>query len=213
MGVVAVVWARSRERREPSKARQEVLVEPARVRTLGYRWSTEMGRVELPCGRIYRVLYCIYDNLAELVVIRQLDGQIVAKQPYSRVAWIVRSSDDMHEDCMSFLTKQAEKDARSAASASRDGMKFQERFAAIVEWTTSTEFPEGGERQTATVMILSEDGVYKCCLNDRQNSRSLWVSGPSLLDALDALEAILRAGTGEWRAYTPFKGKKPQKRS
>jgi len=70
---------------------------------------------------------------------------------------------------------------------------------AIWEYLVSERWEDGTARRTSTMTIFVEEGRVKLCLNDRQGQRSLWVSGATLLDALDALEGHLEQGTGDWR--------------
>lgn len=76
---------------------------------------------------------------------------------------------------------------------------------AIWEYLTLDTHDDGKARQRSTLMVLVEDGTVKCCLNDRDQSRSMWVAGDTTEGALEALEAVLASGEGIWRKYQPFK--------
>lgn len=71
------------------------------------------------------------------------------------------------------------------------------------------KYDDGTERQTSTLMLLSELGVVKACLNDRDVSRSAWVSGRTVDECLEALESGLVADSLDWRVKPAgWKGKK-----
>jgi len=77
-------------------------------------------------------------------------------------------------------------------------------FPRLVEYLEATTWEDGGRRETATLMLLVEDGWLKGCLNDRANGCSLWVSSDSLAGLMDTLEGHLDRGDGEWRVRKPF---------
>ena len=78
------------------------------------------------------------------------------------------------------------------------------RWPQLIEYLNAAAWDDGSPRETSTLMLLIEDGWLKVCLNDRAVGRSLWQSADTLMDALDALEDHLVAGTGEWRVKKPF---------
>lgn len=80
-----------------------------------------------------------------------------------------------------------------------DGCVWPATFPGLFEYLTSTRWPDGSPRQTATLMITMDDGTFKGCLNDRANSRSAWVSSRSPTGVLHVLEERLQEDSLEWR--------------
>lgn len=179
----------------------------------GRSWRMEMDRLWLDDTRGYSVEWRIRDADAELVVVRLFDSQVVDRMPWQRVLSGAGDVEKQWEVALAFLKRAADKDAKSTSAVSKEGESFAKKYAAIMEYLTADKWPEGEERQVSTLLVFSEDGIFKVCLNDRDMGRSLWVSGPSIPDALEALESTLRHGGGEWRASGQFKGKKAPKRS
>lgn len=105
---------------------------------------------------------------------------------------------------MSFLKRISEADGAKRAVASKAAAEWAKRYPALNEYLTLTSYPDGGQRQTATVLLFCEDGVWKGCLRDRDTSRSLWVTSGSPSEVLDDLEATLKTDTAEWRKDKPF---------
>jgi len=58
----------------------------------------------------------------------------------------------------------------------------------------------GAARQSGTVGISAEDGVFKAALNDRDGGFFAFVSSKSLAGLWDKLEAGLKGGGLDWRA-------------
>lgn len=79
---------------------------------------------------------------------------------------------------------------------------------AIWDYLTIDRYDSGQSRKTSTLMVLVEEGHVKCCLNDRERNRSMWIAAMSLSEALDLIETHLDAGTGRWSEYHPGKKKK-----
>ncbi len=67
------------------------------------------------------------------------------------------------------------------------------------DWLTMQCDDRGVKRSTSSMTVFVDEGLFKVVLNDKDTGRSLWVSNKTLWGALDALEAHLVAGTGEWR--------------
>lgn len=101
----------------------------------------------------------------------------------------------------------AEKQAEKGGAAS-DAV-LAKKLPAFVEFMCETDDGEGNSRQTATLLVFTEDGMWKVCLNDRESQQTLWASGGSLETALGALEVMLEAPNAPWRAAKP-KGQFPK---
>lgn len=100
---------------------------------------------------------------------------------------------------MSFLERAARVKEQAQAVMMDADDKVAKACPALWEYLTATAWPEGGERETATVLIFVEDGTFKGCLNDRANSRSGWASADSFTGLLDALEGKLQTSEMDWR--------------
>jgi hypothetical protein len=72
-------------------------------------------------------------------------------------------------------------------------------FPAIMLLLTATVDDDGKPRQTATLTIVCEDGLFKGGLRDRDANASLWRSGATLKALFTSLESQLQSGAAEWR--------------
>jgi hypothetical protein len=70
---------------------------------------------------------------------------------------------------------------------------------ALLEHLSVAQWEDGSERETSTLLVFTEDGTWKACLNDRSHDRTAWAAGRSLVGLLLGLEAAVAAGTVEWR--------------
>lgn len=97
---------------------------------------------------------------------------------------------------MALRREEAEKAKRSVVA---EGGSTLAGCPVLAEYLTATAFEDGSERPTATLLLFTEDGVWKCCLNDRANARSAWVSGQTPEECVSALEEAVSTGEVQWR--------------
>lgn len=79
---------------------------------------------------------------------------------------------------------------------------------ALWEFLVSPTYSDGLKRQLPTLMVFLHDGRLTGALNDRDNDRTAFVSGPTLESVLDALEGGLVADDLGWRPNKKFVRKK-----
>lgn len=75
------------------------------------------------------------------------------------------------------------------------------RWPALAEFLASTHYEgeEPGTRQLGSLLIFAQDGMWKACLRDRQESRCLWVAARQLLELFDVLEHAVAHADSVWR--------------
>lgn len=78
---------------------------------------------------------------------------------------------------------------------------FRARCPMLYEYLSSATWEDASPRELSTLLFQLEDGLWKACLNDRACERSLWRTGQSMGDAIDALESALVAQTADWRRW------------
>lgn len=69
----------------------------------------------------------------------------------------------------------------------------------LLDYLAVDRYDSGELRTVSTLLLFTDSGTWKTCLNDRESSRSLWASGRTPEEALEALETMLETGSGEWR--------------
>jgi len=65
---------------------------------------------------------------------------------------------------------------------------------------TETTWEDGKPRKTGTVMLLTEDGLWKAWIHDRDTKVSGWLSGESWEGLLESLNKAFGSGSITWRA-------------
>lgn len=71
--------------------------------------------------------------------------------------------------------------------------------------------PSGNSRQPCSMTIFCEDGLWKCCLTERDFQLSLWASSPTFYGLVAALEGRLGQETVEWRRKSNSSNGRPSK--
>ncbi len=110
-----------------------------------------------------------------------------------------------------FVRKAVASVDRRNAALSDEAEKWREAHPAIDEYMTLETCDDGSPRVVSMLCMFWEAGTFKVALQDRQEGVSLWSAAQSIIEALDALEARLQAGDGDWRPMrgaTPTKSKK-----
>lgn len=78
----------------------------------------------------------------------------------------------------------------------------------LVEFLTRDVWEDGSRRTRGTVLLLCEDRLWKAWLNDKDARMSAWVSGSSLQQLWERLDAILGGAAHEWRRDKEGGGKR-----
>lgn len=82
------------------------------------------------------------------------------------------------------------------------------RFESLSAYLFDLTWDDGSPRQLATLLLFSEEGRVKLFLKDRALKRGAWVTGSSLTQALESLDAQLAEDTADWKKLKEWeKGK------
>jgi len=108
-------------------------------------------------------------------------------------------SDKVEGRLMSFLRRKAEMNSAKLNAASGKAAEWGAQFPALWEYLTSDKYPDGGKRQTSTLLLFVDGGEFKAALRDRDTGHTLWVTSATIEDALIDLEASLTSESPQWR--------------
>lgn len=98
-----------------------------------------------------------------------------------------------------------DKTVDSRCAAYDDNMAGE--FPALHEYMTLKTLADGKTRQTASLTLFCEDGLFKGCLNERDQGVSLWATSATLDELLRTLDALLQSETTPWRKNKAPHGK------
>jgi hypothetical protein len=85
-------------------------------------------------------------------------------------------------------------------SVATDGGSWFKKAPTVWEFISSRTFEDGTSRSTGTVMFMTDGGVVKLYVHDREAGAYTFVSALSPDGALQALEKGLVDGGLDWRA-------------
>jgi hypothetical protein len=100
---------------------------------------------------------------------------------------------------MGFLRKAGPQGSLSGSCLEAQDTELQATRPALHEFLTRQLDDDGNPRETATLLIFCQEGMFKGCLNDRATAGHLWAAGTLLSELLDVLEERLRDPKAEWR--------------
>lgn len=78
----------------------------------------------------------------------------------------------------------------------------------LFEFLTQRDWPDGSLREPGTLLVFTEDGHFKACLNDRDSGHSAFASGRTPTDLLEVLEKGLTENGLEWRLKASVSSRK-----
>lgn len=77
---------------------------------------------------------------------------------------------------------------------------FEGKHPFLAGFLAETKWEDGTARETGTVLVFCDDGVLKCCLNDRDQKRVCFLTASTWDGLVGKVEEGLEEGTHEWRA-------------
>jgi len=81
-----------------------------------------------------------------------------------------------------------------------DDAAFRDEFPNLYDHLFATTYEDGSGRMTSTMLIFSENGVLKLCLNDRDNGRSVFITATEFLSLFSVIETGLASNSLDWRS-------------
>lgn len=111
---------------------------------------------------------------------------------------------------MSFVRKLQAETAGSSSASSVD-VEMRAVMPALHDYLTLEAYDDGTPRQKATLTIFREDGLWKGCLNEKDQGLVLFVAEGRISSVLEALELLLQEDRPPWRRSTTKGSKGPRK--
>lgn len=110
-----------------------------------------------------------------------------------------------------FIAKSLVKAASMGKGATAEDPAMAKALPAVHEFLTCLDDGTGKPRQTATLNIFVQDGVWKAFLNDRHSGMSLCVSAEGFQQVLVALENEVQSESPGWRLMRSQVPAKPKR--
>lgn len=83
----------------------------------------------------------------------------------------------------------------------------------VLEYLLTAKYDDGSPRTTSVLICVCDGPQWRLCLTDKDNDRTLWKTGGSILEALTAIElSLMEDDPTQWRKSAGG-DKKPRKRS
>lgn len=150
-----------------------------RVRVVGYEWSL---------GDIVYLLY-----------LRGFRGSVLATTHYPREWWESLPHPVKMEKHTSYVQKALGSSSSKGKGAAASDADLDASCPALHEFLTLCQLPDGSARTPSTLLVFSEGGLWKACLNERDSGLNLWATAESLQGLWSELEARLTAPVVDWR--------------
>jgi len=99
------------------------------------------------------------------------------------------------------MMRRDEAEAPAVARSARDEVLLG-WLPNVHEWLTETQWHDGKPRKSTTLMVVVENGRWKCWVHDRDARRSAWVTADAWEALWVVLERSLKDDDLEWRKDT-----------
>lgn len=76
-------------------------------------------------------------------------------------------------------------------------------YPSIIAFLADPVWEDGKPRETGTILLLTQDGVWKAWVNDKAGKVSAFVSAASLRDLLDVVNDGIELDQLDWRRDRP----------
>lgn len=146
-----------------------------------------------------------------LYVRRRFNGVMVSMDIIPHSWWHAASPERRLERILMALQKPKPKDDQGRPVKFTGDKQSQAVYPTVCEYLTTTQYGDGSPRQTSTIVLCADDGAWKAAINDRDNRRSLWVTAPSLDEAVSLLEEALNVPQPPWRSWGGQEGESERK--
>jgi hypothetical protein len=104
---------------------------------------------------------------------------------------------------MQYIRKVVDAEVRGPSGGAAKPGQLGEVAPALVEFLSAGLWDDGGKRETGTVMLMVDSGVWKAWIHDRDSKRSCFVTAATPEGLLGVVEEVLANGAGEWRPDGP----------
>lgn len=85
--------------------------------------------------------------------------------------------------------------------------KLQAQLPGLFEFLSLLRWDDGAARETGTVLLLAQDGVWKAWVNDKDAGRSAFLAAPTMAELLTLVDEKLTLDSIDWRASKPVRKK------
>lgn len=77
--------------------------------------------------------------------------------------------------------------------------ELSKKFPTLWEFLTKTSWGKDDPRIPGTLFLMMQDGILKASVSDRDSCEVLWVSGQSLTELIEVVDAALNDPGADWR--------------
>lgn len=85
---------------------------------------------------------------------------------------------------------------------------WETRWPNICEYMTTLSYDDGSVREPSSISVKIQEGLVLAVMNDPSVTRSIYRSGPTLEEAINAIEEALHSNRADWRVWKESYGSK-----
>lgn len=141
-----------------------------------------------------------HGDYSYLTFVSSFTGNVICTASYVREWWESLTPMAKHNVQRSLVEKALSSRGSAAAGPSASDADLAAAFPTLHEFLTLPTLSDGTPRQTSTLLLFTDGGLWKAVLNERDAELSLWATAESLQGLYAELEARLTAPVVDWRS-------------
>lgn len=112
------------------------------------------------------------------------------------------------------MLKKPQSDAAAGADASglASDPQWAETYPLLWSYLTQVAWEDGSSRETSSLLVFFQDGLFKVMLKDKALGRCLWAATRQPSCVWELLETLLQDPATEWRADRQPNSSQPARR-
>lgn len=150
-----------------------------------------------------------FGDFTYLTFVSSFTGSVICTRTLWREWWQGLSPMAKHNVERSLVEKALSSRGPSAARAGASDADLAATYPTLHEFLTLSALSDGTPRQTSTLLVFTDGGLWKAVLNERDGELSLWATAESLQGLLVELESRLTAPVVDWRSKPRLNGQPP----
>lgn len=143
------------------------------------------------------------EDTISITFVRSHTGSVLCTLSHDLKGWYAMANPKQHEIKVSYVTKALSSRVPNGTGAGALDAALASSCPALHEFLTLRVLPDGKARTPSTLLLFAEGGLWKACLNERDQAVNLWATAETFQGLLLELEARLTADHVEWRPARP----------
>lgn len=107
-----------------------------------------------------------------------------------------------------FISRRVLENGQAAGPSAPQLGEWAGLYPALSEYMVQIEWAAGEPRVPSTLLIFTEQGMWKCCFVDKDQGQMAFLTAGTPTQLLQLLNTQLQAGSVDWKPWVDWRKKK-----